>query len=151
NASPQGEGSKIVERSVDNLKRDWAAEADFDCSERNQDKNGVKTYQDIMLYGSPYQKLIALNGKPLDAREQAEQEQEFHAAVSRRQAESNSQRRQRIARYEAQRKHANELILELSRAFSFTIAGSSKLGDHDVYVLNAEPRKGYKPPNTDTR
>jgi hypothetical protein len=151
NAHPQDEVSQIIERSVDNLKRDWAAESGFDCSERDKSKNSTKTFQDIMLYGSQYQKLTALNDKPLDARQQAEQEQKFQTAVSRRQAESNSQRRERIARYEAQRKHATELILELSKAFSFTLAGTDKLGDHDVYVLKAEPRNGYKPPSMDTR
>ena len=148
---PQDDGSKIVERSVNSLKRDWAAEPRYDCTERDKDKNGTKTYQDIMLYGSQYQKLIALNDKPLEARQQAEQEQKFNTAASKRKVESSSQTRQRIAKYEAERKHATELILELTKAFSFTIAGTGKLSGHDVYVLNAEPRKGYAPPNMDTR
>jgi len=150
-AQPQEQANKIIERSVDNLKRDWAAEPRFDCSEHDKDKNGTRTYQDIMLYGSQYQKLMALNDKPLDARQQAEQEQKFQAAASNRQAETDSEKRQRIAKYAAQRKHATQLILELTKAFTFTIAGTGKLGAHDVYILNAEPRKGYVPPNTDTR
>lgn len=151
NEHPQDEASKIIERSVDNFKRDWAAEPRFDYSERDKDKNSIKTYQDILLYGSRYQKLIALDDKPLNARQQAEQEQELQIAISRRQVETGSQKRQRIAKYEAQRKHATELILELTKAFSFTIVGTDKLGEHDVYVLSAEPRKGYVPPNFDTR
>jgi hypothetical protein len=151
NARPQDNVSKIIERSVDNLKKDWAAEPGFDCSERDKGKNSTRTYQDIMLYGSQYQRLIALNDKPLDARQQAEEEQKFQTAVSRRRAETNSQRHERIAKYDAQRKHATELILELSKAFSFTMAGNDKLGDHDVYVLNAEPRDGYVPPSMSTR
>ena len=151
NKHPQDDAPRIIERSLDNLKQDWAAEPRFDCTERDKDKNGIKTYQDIMLYGSQYQKLIALNDKPLNARQRAEEEQKFRTAASRWQAETSSQRRQRIARYEAQRKHATELILELTKAFSFTVDGIDKLGEHDVYVLNAEPRKGYVPPNMDTR
>jgi hypothetical protein len=151
NSYPQDEGPKIVERSVDNFKRDWAAEPRFDYSERDKDKNGIKTYQDILLYGSPYQKLIALDDQPLNARQQGEEEQKLQTATARRERETASQKRQRIARYEAQRKHATQLILELTKAFSFTIAGTDKLGQHQVYVLNAEPRKGYVPPNTDAR
>jgi hypothetical protein len=150
-ASPQDDPSKIVERSVGNLKRDWAAEPGFDCSERDKAKNGTRTYQDIMLYGSQYQKLIALNDEPLDARQQAEEEHKFQTAVSRRRAETDSERHERIAKYDAQRKHATDLILELSKAFSFTMAGKDKLGDHEVYVLNAEPRDGYVPPSMSTR
>src|SRR5215831_18819905 len=85
NAHAQDDVSKIIERSVDNFKKDWAAEPRFDCSEREKVKNSTKTYQDIMLYGSQYQKLIALNDKPLDAHQQAEEEQKFQATVSRRQ------------------------------------------------------------------
>ena len=151
NEQRQDETSKIIERSVANLKRDWAAEPRFDCTERDKEKDDIKTYQNIMLFGSPYQKLMAVNDKPLDARQRADQEQKFQAAASSRQAETSSQMRQRIAKYETQRKHATELILELTKAFSFTIAGTDKLGEHDVYVLNAEPRKGYVPPNMDTR
>ena len=151
NAHPQDDVSKIIERSVDNFKKDWAAEPRFDCSESDKGKNSTKTYQDIMLYGSQYQKLIAVNGKPLDAHQQAEEEQKFQATVSRRQAEKASERRERIAKYEAERKHATELILELSKAFSFTMTGTDKLGDHEVYVLNAEPRDGYEPSSMGTR
>jgi hypothetical protein len=151
NEHPQDEASKIIERSVDNFKRDWAAESHFDYSERDKEKNGIKTYQNILLYGSRYQKLIALDDRTLNARQQAEQEQELQIAISRRRVETGSQKRQRIAKYEAQRKHATELILELTKAFSFTIVGTDKLGEHDVYVLSAEPRKGYVPPNFDTR
>jgi hypothetical protein len=151
NARAQDDVSKIIERSVDNFKKDWAAEPRFDCSERDKNKNSTKTYQDLMLYGSQYQKLIAINDQALDARQQAEEEQKFQATVSRRQAEKDSERRERIAKYEAQRKHATELILELSRAFSFTMAGTDRLGDHEVYVLNAEPRDGYEPRSMSTR
>jgi len=151
NAHAQDDVSKIIERSVDNFKKDWAAESRFDCSESDKGKNSTKTYQDIMLYGSQYQKLIAVNDKPLDAHQQAEEEQKFQATVSRRQAEKDSERRERVAKYEAQRKHATELILELSKAFSFTMAGTDKLGDHEVYVLNAEPRDGYEPRSMSTR
>jgi hypothetical protein len=49
----QDEASKIIERSVDNFKRDWAAEPRFDYSERDKDKNGIKTYQNILWFTVP--------------------------------------------------------------------------------------------------
>jgi hypothetical protein len=54
-AMQQDDADKIVERSVEVLKRDWAAQPRFDCSERDKDKNGIRTYEDIMLDGSQYQ------------------------------------------------------------------------------------------------
>lgn len=150
-ASQQDDASRIVERSVEVLKKDWAAESRFNCSERDKDKNGIRTYEDIMLDGSQYQKLVAVNDQPLDTRQQAEQQQKFQHAAFERRSESNSQKRRRIARYQADRKRENELVTELSKAFTFTLAGNDKVDGHDVYVLNAEPRKGYRPPNAETR
>jgi hypothetical protein len=150
-AGQQADASKIVERSVEVLKKDWDAESQFNCSERDRDKNGIRTYEDIMLDGSQYQKLVAVNDQHLDAHQQAEQQQRFQRAVAERRSESNSQKRRRIARYQADRKRERELITELSQAFTFTMAGTDKLDGHDVYLLSAEPRKGYRPPNSEMR
>jgi hypothetical protein len=150
-AMQQDDADKIVERSVEVLKRDWAAQPRFDCSERDKDKNGIRTYEDIMLDGSQYQKLIALNDKLLDAHQQSEQQQKFQEAAAKRRSESKSQKRRRIARYEADRKRQGELITELTKAFTFTLASTDKLDGRDVYLLNAEPRKGYRPPSFETR
>jgi hypothetical protein len=150
-AMQQDDADKIVERSVEVLTRDWAAQPRFDCSERDKDKNGIRTYEDIMLDGSQYQKLIALNDKPLDALQQSEQQRKFQEATAKRRSESKSQKRRRIAKYEADRKRQAELITELTKAFAFTLAGTDKLGGRDVYLLNAEPRKGYRPPNSEAR
>ena len=150
-AGQQDDASKIVERSVEVLKKDWDAEPQFNCSERDRDKNGIRTYEDIMLDGSQYQKLVAVNDQHLDTHQQAEQQQKFQRAAAERRSESSSQKRRRIARYQADRKRERELVTELSRAFTFTMVGTDKLDGHDVYLLSAEPRKGYRPPNSETR
>lgn len=151
NQAQQDNASKIVERSVEVLKKDWDAEPQFNCSERDRDKNGIRTYEDIMLDGSQYQKLVAVNDQQLDTHQQAEQQQKFQRAAAERRSESNSQKRRRIAKYQADRKRERELITELSGAFTFTVVGSEKLDGHDVYLLSAEPRKGYRPRNSETR
>src|ERR1700739_3122298 len=150
-ADQQDDAPKIVERSVEVLKKHWDAESQFNCSERDRDKNGIRTYEDIMLDGSQHQKLIALNDKPLDAHQQSEQQQKFQEAAAKRRSESKSQKRRRIARYEADRKRQGELITELTKAFTFTLASTDKLDGRDIYLLNAEPRKGYRPPNSEAR
>jgi hypothetical protein len=145
------DAAKIVERSVETFKRDWAAEPRYDCSERDKDKKGIRTFDDLMLYGSQYQKLTALNDKPLDSRQQAEQQAKLEEAMAERRSESKEQRRRRIAKYQAERKHATDLLLELTKAFDFTLAGTEKIDGRDVYVLIAEPRKGYHPTSMSTR
>src|ERR1700756_4261050 len=150
-ANQQDDAAKIVERSVEVLKKNWDVEPRFNCSERDKDKNGVRTYEDIMLDGSQYQKLVAVNDQPLDDHQQVEQQEKFQRATSERRAESNSQKRRRLARYQADRKRKRELITELTKAFTFTLAGTDKLDGHEAFLLNAEPRNGYRPPNFETR
>lgn len=62
-----------------------------------------------------------------------------------------AQRAQRIARYQADRKRDNDLVAELTKAFTFTLAGQDQLDGHRVYVLRATPRRGYRPINRDTQ
>ena len=63
--SAQNSASTMIQRSAEANERDWLAAPSFDHSERDRDKNGDKAYAVTMMYGSPYQRLIALNGRPL--------------------------------------------------------------------------------------
>ncbi len=54
----QKDASAIVQRSVAANKRDWDAVPKFDCSERDRTSDGTKTYEDIMILGTPYQRLV---------------------------------------------------------------------------------------------
>src|ERR1700751_2817795 len=109
----------IIRRSVDANNRDWAAVPEFDNSERDRNKDGDKTYEVTMLYGSPYQRLIAVNGHPLPAARQKQEQEKYDKAVADRQHESPEQRSQRIAKYEAERKRDHTLIEQMTAAFDF--------------------------------
>jgi len=143
--------SDIIRRSVQANARDWQASPQYDCSERDQDPHGAsKTYQDLIVLGSPYQKLIKIDGKPLSVQEQQREQQKLETAISERRHESVQERAQRIAKYEKERRRDNELMDQLTKAFDFTLAGEQTLDGYDVYVLKAKPRRGYRPPTTDT-
>ena len=59
--------SGIVRQSAEANKRDWAAAPDFDYSERDRTKGGDKTYAVPMIEGTPYERMIAINGHALNA------------------------------------------------------------------------------------
>ena len=40
---------------------------------------------------------------------------------------------------------------QLTIALDFKLLGEQRMGPYDVYVLQATPRPGYHPPNTETR
>lgn len=140
----------IIQRSVEANNRDWAAVPEFDNYERDRDKNGDKTYAVTMLFGSPYNRLVAANGRPLSPAQQKEEEKKYQNAVAHREHESPEQRKERIAKYEAERKRDQTLLTEMTKAFDFRLLGTRSLNGRQVYVLKAIPHKGYQPPNRDS-
>ena len=141
----------IIRQSTEANKRDWAAAPDFDNFERDRTKAGDKTYAVTMLDGSPYERLIAVNGHDLSAAKQQEEQKKYQDAVAERQHESPDKRAERIAKYQADRKRDHTMLEQMTIAFDFHLVGKRTLSGHKVYVLKATPRKGYKPPDRDSQ
>jgi hypothetical protein len=104
-----------------------------------------------MILGSPYNRLIAVNGEPLSPQENAKEQRKMEQVVAQRRAEPPSQRQRRIANYEKERRRDHLMMQQLTVAFDFKLIGSRTIDSRDVYVLRATPRKGYKPPNMETQ
>jgi hypothetical protein len=149
--TPPYDAKTIIQRSVEANARDWKAAPDYDNYERDlQPGGGTKTYEVMMILGSPYQRLVAVNGKPLPAEQQKQEQQKLDATIAQRRNESPSEKAERIAKYEKDRKRDHLLMEQLTQAFDFVVTGEKKLNGRDVYVLKATPRKGYQPPNMET-
>ena len=73
--SIQPNAQQIVRRSIAATETDWKALPHFSDIERDADTKGgsttSKTYQVLMIDGSPYSRLIAIDDKPLSPAEQA--------------------------------------------------------------------------------
>ena len=104
-----------------------------------------------MIEGSPYQRLLAVNGRPLPPEQNAAEEKKEQQAIQQRRAESSDARQKRIADYEKDRKRNNAMINELTKAFDFTVVGQRRVRGFNVWVLKATPRPGYQPPNMETQ
>lgn len=151
-ACAQRDVPTIIKRSVEANNADWQAAPQYDHFERDQQPDGgTKTYEVMMILGSDYARLVAINGKPLAPEEQAQQQQQLEQVIAQRQSESKPQRAQRIAKYEKGRKQDHLLMEQLTVAFDFKLLGEQKLSPFEVYVLQATPRAGYQPPNTETK
>jgi len=148
----QPDVATIIQRSVEANNVDWEAAPHYDHFERDrQPDGGAKTNEVIMILGSDYYRVVAVNDKPLSPDEQAAEQQRLEQVIAQRQSESPAQRAQRIAKYEKDRKRNHMLMDQLTVAFDFKLLGEQKLGPHDVYELEATPRPGYKPPNIETK
>ena len=143
--------ASIIRRSVEANNRDWAAVPEFDNCERDRTKDGDKTYAVTILYGSPYQRLIAVNGHPVSPEKEKEEQRKYQQAVEQRKHESPDKRAVRIAKYEAERKRDRNMIDQMTAAFDFHLTGERELNGRRVYELKATPRNGYRPPNRDSQ
>jgi hypothetical protein len=149
-ASGQENAASIIKRSAEANDRDWSAAPEFDNLERDRTKDADKTYAVTMLDGTPYERLVAMNGKPLEDAKQQEEQEKYENAVSERQHESADKRSKRIAKYQLDRNRDHTLIQQMTSAFDFRLTGKQKLGRYRVYVLKATPRRTYKPIDRDS-
>jgi hypothetical protein len=138
----------IVQRSVEAASENYKAAPRYNYFKVVHERDGgSRIYEEIMLYGSRYSRLISVNGEPLSPQRQAEEQQKLEAATRARSSESPEERAKRVSGYERERQRDQDMLMEMVNAFTFTLQGEETLNSHPVYVLKAKPRKGYRAPN----
>jgi hypothetical protein len=105
----------------------------------------------MMIAGSPYNKLIALNAQPLSAEQAAEEDRKLAEETNRRRSESTSSRQKRMAEYQRERRQDRALMAEMAKGFDFKLAGEDTVDGRRCFVLDAAPKAGYHPPTRETR
>jgi hypothetical protein len=141
----------ILQKSVAASETDFKAAPQYNYKERDCTPSETKTWAVTMLDGSPYQRLIAINDKPIPAAQAAEESKKQRQAEAQRRAESAGQRKRRIAKYERERAREHEMMAQLSDAFDFKLTGKTNLRGFNVWALQATPRAGYRPPNMESQ
>lgn len=148
----QLDAAEIVRRSVEANERNYAALPRFNYLKVERVPDGsTRTYDELMLYGSRYSRLVAINSEPLSSERQQEEQRRLDEVTRRRSAESAAERAKRVRIYEQERARDQLLLNEMARAFDFTLVGEERLGSWDAYVLKATPRRGYKAPDMRAR
>jgi hypothetical protein len=142
---------EIISKSVAANKRDFEAAPNYNWKERDGTPKGSKTYQVTMIEGTPYYRLIAVNGRPLSPGQEQQEMQKQQQETEKRHSESPEARQQRIAKFERDRTRDNNMMEQLTKAFNFTLAGTKTVHRFHVWVLKATPRPGYQPPNRDSQ
>ncbi len=141
--------SEIVKRSIANTQADWNANSHFSYVEQDVNvKDGAttsRTYRVLMLDGSPYSCLLAINGEPLPPQRAAEERDKVQQEIAMRSSQSAESREKRVAEYRKQRSRSFALINEMGEAFDFKLLREEKLDGHNVFVISATPRPSYQP------
>ena len=149
-AQQQPPVQQIVQRSVAANKRDFDAAPYFNYKERDRSIKGSKEYQVTMIEGSPYYRLLAVNGRDLSASQTAQEMEKQRQAEQKRRSESPADREKRIANYQRERRRDAEMMNQLTEAFNFTVTAEHRVRGFNVWVLKATPRPGYRPPSMET-
>jgi hypothetical protein len=142
---------EIVHRSAQAIREDWEKAPDFDFCEVDQNSKNAKTYLVMMVSGSPYNRLVAVNGSALSPEIQRAEAEKLATTILQRQKETPEARRKRIAQYEKERRRDQQLLEELTSAMEFRLVGSETVNSHETYVLNAEPKRSYVPKSLATK
>lgn len=126
----------------------------FDFRNHQPHQTGTETHEIVFVEGVEYRKLVARDGKPLSAREQAK--------VSKEMAQTAEERRKHMAppvpggvmTFHSPFSHrradlgSNEELLAL---YDNHVAGEETIRGHKAWILECSPRPGYQPANEHER
>jgi hypothetical protein len=146
----------IMERSSKVAENNWKEAPNYsfiraDVKTKRNSEPTRKSYEVLMIDGSPYSKVIAEDGTPLTGARLAEEERKLQLEMTRRSRESSSERQRRISKYVADRNRDHALLSELADAFDYTIVSEETIDGHNVWVLEGTPKPGYVPRNAETK
>jgi len=140
---------EIVRRSVQANERDWQAAPSFAHQERETEKKDDtitdRTYQVITMDGSPYRRLIAIDGQPLSEIRERQEMQKEKRELARRRSETPEARQARMQKFQKDRDRDHLLMTQMAVAFTFHLIGEQTIDGHAAYVLDADPKPDYKP------
>jgi len=147
---------QLIERSASEIAADWREAPNYSFIERDVERErdsqpSRKTYEVIMLDGSPYNRLISTDDQPLTPWDQAEAKHKLQSEIRKRKRESSEQRSTRISKYLKARHQDVALLQAMADAFAFQMVGSEIVESHDCWVLDASPKPGYQPTSRETK
>jgi hypothetical protein len=147
---------EIIRKSVAATKQDWAEAGkysylDRDVESKRRDPRMSKTYRVLMIDGSPYNFVTAIDDRALSPDEKLAEQRKLQKATEKRQNESERERQRRIEKFRRENEHSHEMLQEMVNAFQFNLAGEAEVDGHACWMLDAAPKPGYEPVNHEGR
>jgi hypothetical protein len=152
---------EIVRKSVELDQLNWLRMKDYTwvarLTDRHLDNTGkVKSeekqaWETVVLYGEPCRRVLERDGKPLSADEQRKQQEKLDRTVAKLERESPEDRRRRLQKEENERIKDREFLREIPDLYNFQIAGETKIYGRDMWMIDALPKPGYQPRQSDSK
>lgn len=152
---------ELVLRSLDRDEKNGRIASQYTFVERNEQrqldgdgrvkKRTSKTWDVMIIEGTPFRRLIARNDKPLPEEEEQREAGNLERSVEQRKSETPEERQRRLADAEAKRKKQLNELRQIVEAFTLKVAGEDTVSGAPAWIVEAYPRKGYKPTGGMTR
>lgn len=142
---------EIIRHSAQATHSDWERAPEFDFCEVDKTKTGSRTSAVLMIAGSPYYRLVQLNGEDLSPDQEAAEKRRLASVIEERQHETADEKTKRTAKYQKERQHDRQMLGQLTEAMNFTFAGHDVVDSHQVDVFEATPRPDYVPKSMETQ
>lgn len=143
--------TEILRKSVDRDAYNYERLKNYTFLERNEerryDTNGklklqeIETYEILILLGRPYGRLVERDDKPLPEKDATKEQQKMDKELESRRRESESAK----AGQDKERAEQRRFLREVPDAFNLTLKGTETLDGRPVWVIDAEPKPGYRP------
>ena len=138
---------ELVRKAIENYQRDAQSALRFTYTTTENSPKGSEVTRMTPLDGTPFERLISRNGKPLTAEEERQQEAKYEAAAKKRGSETPEERAKRIAKFRDQSK----FLLDVPDAFQFTMLPDETVNGRANYVIQCTPKPDYHARNTKSR
>jgi hypothetical protein len=145
---------QIMERAVAKDIVNWRAAKDYTFLERTQedalDSDGKvkssksETREIMVLYGEPFERMVAKDDKPLTEKEQQKQNEKFDRETRKRENETPEERQKRLQKYDKERDDERAFVREVLEAYDFSLIGTETVNDRTVWAIDAVPRPGFE-------
>jgi len=145
---------EIMRRAVERDIINWQAAKDYTFLERVQEDSldgsgGVKssnseTREILVLYGEPFERMVAKDDKPLPEKEQKKQDEAFEKETRKRQNETPEERQKQIQKTAKEREDQRAFVREILDAYAFALVGTEVLNGRATWVIDGTPRPGFE-------
>jgi hypothetical protein len=142
---------EILRRSVDRDAYNYERLKNYTFLERDEerryDRKGkqtskeVETYEILILEGRPYGRLVERDDKPLSAKDAQKEQKKLDKELEKRRRESEGDKNKQ----DKDRAEQRRFLREVPDAFNLTLKRTDRLDGRPVWVIDAQPKPGYKP------
>jgi hypothetical protein len=146
---------EIMRRAVEIDHGNWEKVRNYTCQNRQVVKQlgkhgevkstDIKTFDINFYYGREYQRLVQINDKPLDEKEQKKEEEKLNKFLAKCRDESGSEREKRLEKEKKEREEGRLFLKDVVNAYDFRLVGDEKIEGVETWVIEANPRSDFHP------